>query len=320
MSKIKNELSAAVAEELVEMKSRLRGAVASPYNILGGVSRDLIALRGKMMRPVLGLLAAKLHGEVNDKVYSTVILFELLHHATLIHDDVIDEAYLRRGEATLGAMLRSRSAVLVGDFLFAKGLTEASRVGAFAQIEIATRAIERVVEGELAQSENARKLSLSLNDYLEVVRMKTSSLMSGVAEASAMAAGANLEQCEAMRELGEALGIAFQIQDDVLDYVGSAATGKALFNDVRERKITLPLLLAIENAGTASARGVLGALRGTRVDEVARFVLDNGGIDSANAMMRNYDERAMCIIARYPHGAVRGSLEKYADYVINREK
>lgn len=318
MSTSVDKLSESVAAELVELKVRLRGAIVSQYDILGPISRSLIELRGKMMRPILGLLSAKLNGQIDDRVYATAILFELLHHATLVHDDVIDEAYLRRGEATLGAMLRSRSAVLVGDFLFAKGLTAASRAGAFPQIEIATRSIESVVEGELAQSENARKHSLSLDNYINVVRLKTSSLLSGVSEACALAAGAQESACRAMRDLGDVLGVAFQIQDDILDYVGSSATGKALYNDIRESKITLPLLLAVRSAGSSSK--VLHDMRRGRVEAVADFVVSRGGIDASREMMRGYYDRAMDILAQYPQSDVRSSLELYASYVINRTK
>ncbi|MEF9950929.1 MAG: polyprenyl synthetase family protein, partial [Mucinivorans sp.] len=276
MSQIIKEISAPIEEELAELKIKLQAAIASPYHILGPISTSIIELRGKMMRPLLGLLVAKLHqGQVNEQVYATAVLFELLHHATLVHDDVIDEAYLRRGEATLGAMLRSRSAVLVGDFMFAKGLTAASTAGAFAQIEIATRAIERVVEGELAQSENQHRQSLLLQDYINVVELKTSSLLSGVAQASALAAKATQSQQEAMQILGNELGIAFQIQDDILDYIGSAATGKALYNDIRECKITLPLLLAVENGGHRAS--VLSWLRKGNVAKVVEYVKLNKG-------------------------------------------
>lgn len=318
MSKSVDKLSEPVSEELGELKVRLRDSIASHYDILGPISRSLIELRGKMMRPILGLLTAKLNGHIDDKVYATAILFELLHHATLVHDDVIDEAYLRRGEATLGAMLRSRSAVLVGDFLFAKGLTAASRAGAFEQIEIATRSIESVVEGELEQSENARKHSLSLDNYIKVVRLKTSSLLSGVSEACALAAGADGEACRAMKELGDVLGVAFQIQDDILDYVGSSATGKVLYNDIREGKITLPLLLAIDRAGSSTV--VLAAMHRGKVDQVAKFVESNGGIEASRDMMHDYYDRAMAILASYPESDVRRSLELYASYVINRAK
>ncbi|MEG0162651.1 MAG: polyprenyl synthetase family protein, partial [Mucinivorans sp.] len=149
MSENIKDLSVQIEAELAVLKDKLRATIASPFNILGPIATSLVGLRGKMMRPLLGMLVAKLHtGQVSEKAYATAVLFELLHHATLVHDDVIDEAYLRRGEATLGAMLRSRSAVLVGDFLFAKGLTAAANAGAFQEIAIATRSIERVVEGE----------------------------------------------------------------------------------------------------------------------------------------------------------------------------
>lgn len=318
MSVALDEISKPVNSDIEQLKGLLRRSVASPYDILGPISVHLVELRGKMMRPMLGLLCAKLHGEINDKTYATAALFELLHYATLVHDDVIDEAYLRRGESTLGAMLRSRQAVLVGDFLFAKGLTQASEIGAFAQIEIATRAIERVVEGELAQSENVRTMSVDLDSYLNVVRLKTSSLLVGVGEACALSVGATPGECLSMRELGDVLGIAFQMQDDILDYAGSLETGKTIYNDIRERKITLPLLMAIDNGGQRSK--VLSYMRRGDVDRVVEYVSVNNGVQAARDMMQKYYDRALELIAMYPESDVTRSLRAYANYVVNRNK
>ncbi|MEG1896769.1 MAG: polyprenyl synthetase family protein [Mucinivorans sp.] len=319
MSENIKDLSVQIEAELAVLKDKLRATIASPFNILGPIATSLVGLRGKMMRPLLGMLVAKLHtGQVSEKAYATAVLFELLHHATLVHDDVIDEAYLRRGEATLGAMLRSRSAVLVGDFLFAKGLTAAANAGAFQEIAIATRSIERVVEGELTQSENQRCHSLSQSDYINMVRLKTSSLLSGVAQASALASGASADEQQAMYDLGDALGVAFQIQDDILDYVGSKATGKALYNDIREGKITLPLMLAVERGGNKSE--VLADLRAARVEKIVEYVKTNDGVQAASAVMHLHHDKAIAILGRYPASAVRSSLIDYADYVINRTK
>lgn len=317
-SNLINDIALPIQDDLAQMKQRIKASIASSYDILGPISSHLIELRGKMMRPMLGMLCARLHGQINDKTYASAILFELLHHATLVHDDVIDEAYLRRGESTLGAMLRSRSAVLAGDFLFAKGLTQASVAGAFAQIEIATRAIERVVEGELAQSANSRTLDVDMAKYINVVRLKTSSLLSGVAQACALSVGASDEQCVAMRDLGDALGVAFQIQDDILDYTGSLATGKTLFNDIRERKITLPLLLAIEKYGNKQAP--LSWIRQGKVEKVADFVLSSGAIQASREVMLSYHSRAMELIAAYESNDITQALSLYAHYVINRTK
>lgn len=307
-----------IAAELVETKARMRAALGSEHPFLGAVGDHLVSLKGKMMRPVLGLLSGKLfEPQTSERVYAGVVLFELLHTATLVHDDVIDEAYLRRGEATLGAMLRSRSAVLVGDFLFAKGLNGAARVGAYRAIEAATEAIERVVEGELAQSDHARKGDTTVEEYYRVARLKTSSLLSGVARAAAAEAGAMPEELERMEALGTALGLAFQIQDDILDYEGQG-TGKTRYNDIRERKFTLPLLLAIERGGDRAQ--VWAQMRQGDVEAVVAYVNKHDGVALARAAMELEGQKALAVLAHYPKSEVRETLEAYAHYVSNRNK
>lgn len=307
-----------IAVELAEAKARMRAALGSEHPFVGAVGERLVSLSGKMMRPVLGLLCGKLFEEqTSDKVYASVVLFELLHTATLVHDDVIDGAYLRRGEATLGAMLRSRSAVLAGDFLFAKGLNGAARAGAYKAIEAATEAIERVVDGELAQSDHARKGDTTVAEYYRVARLKTSALLSGVARAAAGEAGASADDLERMEALGAALGLAFQIQDDILDYEGQG-TGKTCYNDIRERKFTLPLLLAIERGGNRA--GVWSDMRKGQVEAVVGYVKKHEGVALARAAMEIEGNKALAILAHYPAGAVRDTLEAYARYVSNRNK
>ena len=304
----------AIGVELDETKRRLAAALGSEYPFVGAAAEQLVSMGGKMMRPVLGLLCGKLYEEqTSERVYAAVVLFELLHTATLVHDDIIDEAYLRRGQATLGAMLRSRSAVLAGDFLFAKGLNQAAKAGAYRAIEAATEAIERVVDGELAQADHARKGDTTVEEYFRVARLKTASLLSGVACAAAAEAGA--DDLAPMEALGEALGLAYQIQDDILDYEGTA-TGKTRYNDIRERKLTLPLLLALERGG--ERRKVWNDIRAGRVEAVVEYVQQHGGVEAARAEMERQADRAFEILARYPVGPVRSTLEEYTRYVSNR--
>lgn len=309
-----------VEAEFGHFRTLLRASIASEHRTLKPLAQYIIEPRGKMMRPLLGLLIARLHGgAVGERTEAVALLFELLHHATLIHDDVIDEAYTRRGELTAGAMLRSRAAVLVGDFLFGKGLMEAARVGAFAEIQVATHAIELVVEGELRQSENARTLKVGRQEYFDVVGLKTGALIAGVSLGAAISVGADKEQCEAMKQFGDMLGVAFQIRDDILDYTGSPlVTGKALYNDIKERKLTLPLILAIEKGG--DRLHVLADLRAGETMRVVDYVERMGGVAAAEVVMREYFDRAMALLAPYPDSEFKRSLELFATYAISRDK
>lgn len=315
-----SEIAKPVEVEFKHFRTLLRASIASEHRTLKPLAQYILEPRGKMMRPLLGLLVARLHGsEISERTETVAMLFELLHHATLIHDDVIDEAYTRRGEFTAGAMLRSRAAVLVGDFLFGKGLMGAARVGAFAEIQIATHAIELVVEGELRQSENARTLKVDRQEYFDVVELKTGALIAGVALSAAISVNADNEQCEAMKQFGKLLGIAFQIRDDILDYTGSTlVTGKALYNDIKERKLTLPLILAIEKGG--DRLHVLADLRAGETMRVVDYVKRMGGVQAAEVMMKDYFDRAVALLKPYPDSEFKHSLELFATYAISRDK
>lgn len=311
-----NQIIAPVADEFCRVKESLREVIISHYPTLGDISRTLLAQRGKMMRPMLTLLAAKLHGGVaTPKSESVAMMIELIHNATLIHDDVIDEAYTRHGELTVGALLRSRSAVLAGDYLFSRGLSLASQTGAYEELNIAIAAIEALVEGELRQADNARKMVVDRDAYFEVIRLKTASLISAAAQIGAVSVGATPAEQELMREFGHKVGIAFQIQDDILDYT-SEKTGKPRYNDIVERKITLPLLCAIERGGTS----VLGDIRKGKVERVAEFVEKNGGIEAAIDQNRNIIGEAKAMLDHYEQNEVVASLRMMADFAGIREK
>lgn len=311
-----------VATEMEQYNTMLREAIQSQQNRLGLVSRYLLSPSGKQMRPLLTLLTAKLHGEINSKSYSAAMLFEMLHWATLIHDDVVDEAYIRRGELTLGAMIRSKSAVLVGDYLFTKGLSMAARTENFQAIVAATRTIEEVVEGELMQSEHASKLSTTREDYFEIIRLKTAVLIASASQSGAESVGATQEQIADMYALGEMIGFAFQIQDDILDFSSTQIIGKAKYNDLRERKITLPLIYAMEKSGKVDA---LRHLRRASTDPrslewLVSFIKKNGGIEHSQNVMRELHGKAIEILDKYPDSEVKRSLIEFCDYVIGRKK
>ncbi len=315
MSSLK-EIATPVAEEFAQVKAILKEQISSQHRVLGEIAEHLLQLRGKMMRPLLTLLTAKLHSTPTTRTCSVAATFELIHNATLIHDDVIDEAYTRHNELTLGALLRSRSAVLVGDYLFSKGLTIASKAEAYAEIDIAVGAIEALVEGELRQSRNVRTLDVDRSEYFEVINLKTSSLIAAAAKSGAVSVGASEEQQQLMFSLGQSIGSAFQIQDDILDYVGDEKTGKKLYNDIKERKITLPLIMAMEVGGMS----VIKDLRAGRTERVARFVEEHRGIDLAREECDRIIDRGISLLDSYVDCEAKASLVSIAHFAAKRDK
>lgn len=315
-------MNRAIIKEMEQFNIMLRRAIQSDRKLLQVVTQNLLTPSGKQMRPMLVLLTAALHGEVNEKSYAAAILFEMLHWSTLIHDDVVDEAYIRRGELTLGALTRSKKAVLIGDYMFTRGLAVAARAENFHTIVTATRAIEDIVDGELLQSDHATKLSTTREDYFEIIRLKTAVMIAAAAEAGADSAGATPEQKTEMYRFGELVGYAFQIQDDLLDMESASTSGKILYNDLRERKITLPLIYAMEQAGRKEAMKHLRLAAGDpkSIAWLLRFINDHGGMEHSKEQMNQLHHQAMEILAAYPPSNIKDSLTAYCDYVVGRKR
>lgn len=310
------QITAPIEAEFARVKESLREVIVSDYPTLGDISRTLLAQRGKMMRPMLTLLTAKLlGGQSTTKSEAVAIMIELIHNATLIHDDVIDEAYTRHGELTTGALLRSRSAVLAGDYLFSRGLAIASSTKAYEELDIAIRAIEALVEGELRQAKNAQKMVVDLDEYFEVIRLKTASLIVAAAECGAVSVGAGAADRAVMVDFAHKVGIAFQIQDDTLDYT-SDSTGKPRYNDIVERKITLPLLLAIERGGAS----VIKDLRRGEIARVAQFVATHQGVELASEQSTKFIDQAIAALDKFEPSEVKQSLISLAEFAAVRKK
>lgn len=309
-----------ILEYLAEYNELLVRTIASRQSSLKQITTHLLNPSGKQMRPILTLLMAQIHGPINRKTMAAAILFEMIHWATLIHDDVVDEAYMRRSELTLNAMVRSKTAVLVGDYLFTRGLALNSREGNYHAIDGATSAIELVVDGELKQSEFATKLTTVREDYFEIIRLKTAVLIAYSArEGAASIAGVSPLQIERSYHLGEMLGMAFQIQDDILDIEG-AQSGKAKCNDLKERKITLPLIIAMEQAGRSEALKHLRRAAGSKqsLEWLLGFIAENKGVEQSRSVMMEYHNRALECIESYEPSPTRDALMKYADFVVGR--
>ncbi len=294
-----------IEAELQSVHSAVAEALASQYPMLSDVASYLAAPGGKMLRPTLTLLFARHYGEPSPRTVEVATMVELVHYATLVHDDIIDEAYTRRGELTLGALLRSRSAVLVGDYIFSKGLACATRAGAYEELDIVIKAIEELVEGELLQAQIKEQMDTSVSGYLQVARLKTASLLSAAARCGVVSVGAGEQAAQRAREFAEKVGLVFQIQDDVMDYLPQKLTGKEPYNDIKERKMTLPLLLAIEAGG---GRGVIKDLKRGNIERVVAFVQEHDGVGRTKAYAEELMADARAIIEELDDSAAKESL------------
>lgn len=316
MSDIKS-IQHPIKDELVSFEQMFRQTISSDYPMLGAITDRLLNLSGKRMRPILTLLVARLHGPISESHLAAAVIMEMTHNASLVHDDVLDEAYQRRGTPTAMALLRSKGAVLAGDYLLTNAISLGVKYGNYRAIDIAARTLRQLVEGEMQQMHHALLLDTSEADYYQIIRLKTAYLMASSAEL-----GAPAESAETMYRFGELIGEAFQIKDDILDLVGNG-TGKVLYNDLRERKITLPLIKALEHEPRAR-RNMMKLLRSASASAVsaqrlAEFVVSSGGVDASEAVVEAKLAEALKILSAYPACDARNSLEAYASFVSGRK-
>jgi octaprenyl-diphosphate synthase len=317
-------LHASIAGELADFKKYYREALRTDVFLLNQILNYLMRMKGKQIRPVLVFLAAKTAGTVNERTNVAATMIELLHTATLIHDDVVDEADRRRGLFSINKIWRNKAGVLLGDYLLSKGLLIALDHDEFELLKIVSHAVRRMSEGELRQMKASSLQNITREKYFRIISEKTASLFSACCETGAVSAGADAESAIKMREIGELLGIAFQIQDDLLDY-GSADIGKPTGNDIQERKVTLPLIEAIELGDRKTAvriRRLFGKRKKTsaEVREIVDFVNKSGGYNQAVATMNDYADRALQILDTFPPSEARNSMAGTIKYITTRSK
>ncbi|MDR0954144.1 MAG: polyprenyl synthetase family protein [Rikenellaceae bacterium] len=281
--------------------------------------------RGKQMRPLLVLLSAALNGGIGEKSYIGAILVEMTHTASLVHDDIIDEAYMRRGQLSTNAIWRSRTAVLVGDYILAHALSITAENNAYELMRPLIDSFEKLCEGELIQLEHASKLDMTEAAYFNVIHRKTASLLGACGAIGASSAGASAEVIAQMQRFGECIGMAFQIKDDLLDYRPASQTGKAAGNDLKERKITLPLLYLLNHSSASERKKLIRTISTIRDREeniawVQQQVAASGAIAYTEQVMQNYEQQALEILASYPPSPIRDSLEAYCHFILQRKK
>lgn len=318
------EIMEPISSEMSEFEVRFRENMKSEVPMLDKVTHYVIRRKGKQMRPMFIFLTAKMLGTMNDKSYDAATLVELLHTATLVHDDVVDDANERRGFFSVNALWKNKIAVLVGDYMLSKVLTLSIEKNNADLLEIVARTVKEMSEGELLQIEKARKMDITEEVYFNVIKKKTASLIATCCEAGALSVGRN-DVSEKMRQFGEAIGIAFQIKDDIFDYGTPDDIGKPTGLDIRERKMTLPLIYVLNTAPADVKKTLINIVKNhnenpKKVKEAVALVIQHGGIDYTYSKMLEYKEKALNLITDIPDSAAKQALLGLVDYTTNRKK
>ena len=319
-----SEIQAPVKAELRHFESHFRAAMQSPVPLLDKITHHILRRQGKQMRPLFVFLTAGLVGGVTERSYHAASLVELLHTATLVHDDVVDDSQERRGFFSVQALWGKKIAVLVGDYLLSRGLLLALDNKGYDLLHILSVAVREMSEGELLQIQKARRLDIDEAVYFEVIRQKTASLIAAACAAGAASAGADEATIERTRVMGEKAGIAFQIKDDLLD-LGEEQIGKPLGIDIKEKKMTLPLIYALRNASLLEKKQVIFKIKNQshkskKVQEVIEFVKSSGGIEYAQKVMEKFYQGALEILHSFSDSTFKTSLNGLVQFTILREK
>ncbi len=324
MSNIK-EIKALIGPEMKEFEGFFKKAVKTKVPLLDIVMNYIIRRKGKQMRPMFVFLTAKLIGEVNNSTYTAATLIELMHTATLVHDDVVDDADKRRGFFSINALWKSKIAVLTGDFLLSKGLLLAIENKEFELLEIVSEAVKEIAEGELLQIEKSRKLDITEETYFEIIYKKTATLIASCTASGAKSAKANDGEMQKLKEFGKYAGIAFQIKDDLFDYQKTNLTGKPTGNDIQEKKMTLPLIYALNNSDKSEKRKILKIIQRhnsnkEKVGEVIDFVKSKGGLKYTEQKMLEYKDKAIEILVDFLESPAKKALTNLVEYITTRDK
>jgi octaprenyl-diphosphate synthase len=312
-----------VSQELKVFEQHFKDSMKSSVPLLDKITYYIVQKKGKQVRPILVFLAAKMCGEVSDSTNVAASLIELLHTATLVHDDVVDDSYQRRGYFSVNALWKNKIAVLVGDFLLSQGMNLALETNNYQHLHTVSKAIKQMAEGELLQIEKARKLDINEAIYFEIIRQKTATLIAAACSSGANSTTKDSDTIERMWKFGEKLGIAFQIKDDLFDY-GEDLIGKPRGIDIKEKKMTLPLIYALNMAEKSTKNRIINHIKTdstneTKVKEVIAFVKSMGGLEYAQEAMIRYQNEALDILKTFPQSSSRNSLEQLVYYFTNRK-
>jgi octaprenyl-diphosphate synthase len=324
MQKVEN-IMAPIQSELTAFEAYFKESMRSDVPLLDKVTQYVVKRKGKQMRPMFVFLTAKMLGEINQVTYDATTLVELLHTATLVHDDVVDDANERRGFFSVNALWKNKIAVLVGDYMLSRILLLSIEKENLALLEVVARAVREMSEGELLQIEKARDLNIDEETYFEVIRKKTASLIATCCEAGAISVHATEEQREKMRKFGELIGLAFQIKDDIFDYGTGEHIGKPTGIDIREQKMTLPLIYVMNHSPSEIRKELMYIMKNefdvsARIKRAIQLVIEYGGIQFATMKMEAIANEALELLESFPANEAKKSLIGLVHYTMNREK
>ncbi len=320
-----SSIKAPIKEELKAFEPYFRKTVETDVPLLKTVMNYILRRKGKQMRPMFVFLSAKLNGTVNESTYNAASAIELLHTATLIHDDVVDETYERRGAFSINALWRNKIAVLAGDYILAKGLLLAIQFKEYDFLELIARSVDQMSKGEIIQIQKARRLNIDEEVYFDIIRKKTASLIASSTALGAASVTRDNAVIEKMALIGEHIGIAFQIRDDIFDYQPKGGIGKPTGNDIKERKMTLPLIHVLNKVPAGEKRHIVHLVRRknkntAKVREVIDFVIENGGIEYAQTKMNEYRDKATKLLLEFPESPVQKAFIELVQFATTRDK
>jgi len=319
-----NQIKQPIAADIDVFEEKFKASMHSETPLLDRITHYIVKRKGKQIRPMFVFFAAKLCGGIQESTHRGAALVELLHTATLVHDDVVDNAYERRGFFSINALWKNKIAVLVGDYLLAKGLLLSVNNNELRLLQIVSEAVRQMSEGELLQIEKVRKMDISEELYFDVIRQKTASLIASCCACGAASSGADEETIEKMRLFGEKVGIAFQIKDDTFDF-GTDDVGKPLGIDIKEKKVTLPLIYALNHADRSERKKIINLVKNhqedpVKIQAIIDFVNSKNGVHYANQKMMQYQQEAFDILYTFEEGEARTGLEQLVRYTTERKK
>ena len=324
--KIVEQIKQPIAFEMDLFEQKFLLSMSSKVALLNRITTYIVNRKGKQMRPMFVFLVAKMvsNGEVSERTYRGASVIELIHTATLVHDDVVDDSNRRRGFFSINALWKNKIAVLIGDYLLSKGLLLSIDNNDFDLLKIISIAVREMSEGELLQIEKARKLDITEAIYYEIIRQKTATLIAACCSLGAASVKPESQHVEVMRKFGELIGMAFQIKDDLFDYTDEQI-GKPTGIDIKEQKMTLPLIYVINTVAKKDKNWLINSIKNhnkdkKRVREVVAFVKTNGGLDYATSKMKQFQEEALLLLNTYPESAYKNALQLMVNYVIDRKK
>ena len=324
--KITEQIKQPIVYEMELFEQKFQLAMSSKVALLNRITHYIVNRKGKQMRPMFVFLVAKMlnNGEVSERTYRGASVIELIHTATLVHDDVVDDSNRRRGFFSINALWKNKIAVLIGDYLLSKGLLLSIDNNDFDLLKIISVAVREMSEGELLQIEKARQLDITEDIYYEIIRQKTATLIAACCSLGAASVKPNTTDVEKMRKFGELIGMAFQIKDDLFDY-GETQIGKPTGIDIKEQKMTLPLIYALNNSSKKEKAWLINSVKKhnkdkRRVKEVIAFVIEKGGLEYAETKMKTFQKEALQLLSEYEDSEFKRSLILMVNYVIERKK